>query len=153
MSELEVCRPGGQLTVAVAAMRVPALSPGPLRLLLRVALGERSRLALARTAGLLQQPLQLGDASVALDDERIPLCEMGGQLDDPSLERADPLGQPLCLLLPRPSPHEIVARSPLSAGSCLHDAITQVVDPLNKYARAMATLRRRAMSSLADPGA
>ena len=50
--------------MAVAAVVLALLAPGPGRLVLRFTLGERRRLALARPALLLQQLLQLGDASV-----------------------------------------------------------------------------------------
>jgi hypothetical protein len=51
--------------VAVAAVGVALLASRLRRRVLRLALGERGRLALPRPAGLLQEPLQLNDAGVA----------------------------------------------------------------------------------------
>ena len=64
--------------MTMATMSITASSSGTCRLLLRVALGERSRLALARTAGVLQEPLQLGDAGIALAEALVQLRELGG---------------------------------------------------------------------------
>jgi hypothetical protein len=66
--------------MAVATMGLPASSSRLSRLLFRVSLGERGRLALARTAGLGQEPFQLGDARLTLDKARLTLGQAVVQL-------------------------------------------------------------------------
>ena len=78
----------------VAAVLLAGLSPRALRLLGRVALGERRRLALARSPGVFEQLLQLGDACLASDERLVEggdhTFEPGDhapQLDDQLLRR------------------------------------------------------------------
>jgi hypothetical protein len=63
--------------MAVATMGLPASSSRLSRLLFRVSLGERGRLTLARTAGLGQEPFQLGDSGVALAETLVQLGKLG----------------------------------------------------------------------------
>ena len=58
-------RVGWDLTMVVAAMRLAFPTARPFRVLDRVALGERCRLAFPGPPGLAQQFLQLGDPQVA----------------------------------------------------------------------------------------
>jgi len=74
--------------VAVATMGIAAPPSRLRRLLFRVSLGERGRLTLARTAGLGQEPFQLGDAGVALAETLVQL----GKLANVALEQFTQMG-------------------------------------------------------------
>jgi hypothetical protein len=63
--------------MAVATMSLTAPASRTCRLLFRVALGEWSSLALSRTAGVGKEPLQLGDAGVALAEALVQFGELG----------------------------------------------------------------------------
>jgi hypothetical protein len=67
----------GSHAVAVATMSVTAATPRRCRLLFRIAFRERSRLPLARTAGVGKETLQLCDAGVALTEALVQLGELG----------------------------------------------------------------------------
>ena len=74
--------------MAVATMGIAAPPSRLRRLLFRVSLGERGRLTLARTAGLGQEPFQLGDAGVALAETLVQL----GKLANVALEQFTQMG-------------------------------------------------------------
>lgn len=76
--DLPLRNAGRSHAVAVATVGVPAAPSRLCRLLLRVSLGERGCLTLARAAGLRQEPFQLGDAGVALAETLVQLGELGG---------------------------------------------------------------------------
>src|SRR5579875_1795843 len=78
--ELTVERSDRRHAVAVATVGVTPLPAGLGWLLDRVALGERSGLALARTTGLVKEALELGDALVALRKPSLALGQTRTQL-------------------------------------------------------------------------
>ncbi len=69
-------------TMTVAAVAATGLAPGSSRLVLRLSLRERCRLALSRAAGLLQETLELGDALVAFREGTLETTEPLGELLD-----------------------------------------------------------------------
>jgi len=80
--ELPVDRPGRCHAMAVATVGLAATPARLCRFLLRVAFGERGGLALSRTAGLGEQPLQLCDARFTLGKARLTLGQAVVQLPE-----------------------------------------------------------------------
>jgi len=78
--ELPVDKPGRCHAVAVATVGLAAAPARLCRFLLRVAFGERGGLALSRTAGLGEQPLQLCDTGITLGKARLTLGQAVVQL-------------------------------------------------------------------------
>ena len=105
--------------VPVTAMTLATLAARPRRRLGRITLGERCRLPLAATAGLLQQPLQLGDPGITGRQLLFQPGKPGFQLGDPCLlahphhssrTHARP-GGPRYLHTPRPQGRVVRRRS------------------------------------------
>lgn len=119
--ELSIDRAPWNHAMTVAAMRVAALSPWPLRLLGRIALGERRCLALARAAEGFEQALELGDAGVTLGDPLLSRGERRPQLGYLRRKRGDGAEQLLPLahrLVSTVRRHRVpAAPSPLSAAT------------------------------------
>src|SRR5208283_3083823 len=80
--ELPVDKPGRCHAVAVATVGLAAAPARLCRFLLRVAFGERGGLALSRTAGLGEQPLQLCDTGITLGKARLTLGQAVVQLPE-----------------------------------------------------------------------
>ena len=78
--ELTVDRADRRHAVAVVTVGVAPLPAGLGRLLDRVVLRERSGLALARTTGLVKEPLEFGDALAALRKPGLALRQPRAQL-------------------------------------------------------------------------
>jgi len=64
--------------VAVATVGLAAAPARSCRFFLRVAFGERGGLALSRTAGLGEQPLQLCNAGITLNKAVVQFPQLGG---------------------------------------------------------------------------
>lgn len=76
----------------VAAMRVTRLASRPRRLVVGRSLGERCRLALARTPSLSQLALQLGNASVSSGHRVVQLGDRGLEASDEGAKIGDDWG-------------------------------------------------------------
>lgn len=68
--------------VTVAAVGGPRAATGTGRLLGRISFRERCRLALARTAGLLEETLQVGDAGITTGERFAEPVDGSGQATD-----------------------------------------------------------------------